>query len=98
MRNRQKKERKTFREKVADSFEVSKDVILDVPKIELLGNYEAVIENHKGIVEYTPDRIVLEANPRRIRISGRNMEIKSVTQEMLFVAGTIDGIGFLKEE
>lgn len=98
MRKRQKEEKKTFREKVADTFDASKEVILDIPKIELLGNCEAVIENHKGIVEYTPDRIVLEANPRRIRISGRNMEIKSVTQEMLFVAGTIDSVGFLKEE
>ena len=99
MRKRKKEEpeNRTFREKVAQSLDMAKDIILDVPKIELLGNREAVVENYKGIVEYTPEKIVLEANPREIRICGRNLEIRSVAQELLLIVGMIDSIGFVKE-
>lgn len=99
MRKRKKEEpeNRTFREKVAQSLDMAKDIILDVPRIELLGNREAVVENYKGIVEYTPEKIVLEANPREIRICGRNLEIRSVAQELLLIVGMIDSIGFVKE-
>lgn len=96
-RRKEESEKLTLRQKIANSFDASKEVILDVPKIELLGNSEAVIENYKGIVEYTPEKIVLEANPCQIGICGEKLEIKCVTQEMLFVSGVIDSIGFLKE-
>ncbi len=92
-----KGEKQTLREKIADGFEASKEVVLDIPKIVMIGNREAVIENYKGISEYTPQRIVLEANPRSIRILGENLEIRSVTQEMMFVVGVIDNMGFVKE-
>lgn len=93
----EKGEKQSLREKIADSFEASKEIVLDVPKIVMIGNREAVIENYKGISEYTPQRIVLEANPRSVRITGEELEIKSVTQEMIFVAGVIDSMGFVKE-
>ena len=96
-RRNEEPEKQSFRQKVAESFDASKEIILDVLKVELLGSSEAVVENYKGIVEYTPKRIVLEANPRQFRICGNNLEIKCVTREMLFVSGVIDTIGFLKE-
>ncbi len=96
-KEKEKFPQKTFREKVAERLDVAKEVVLDVPKIVLLGNREAVIENYKGITEYTTERIVLEANPSPLRILGEHLEIKSVTGEMLFVEGKIHDIGFAKE-
>ncbi len=93
----EKAEKPTLRERAADAFEASKEIVLDVPKIVLIGNREAVIENYKAISEYGVNRIVLESNPKGLRLVGSNLEIRSITQEMLFVTGKLEKIEFGKE-
>ncbi len=97
-KDNEKREKRSFREKLAGRLEVAKEIVLDVPKIVLLGNSEVVIENYKGITEYTAEQIILEANPAPLRIVGERLEIKSVTDEMLFVEGKIRSLGFAKGE
>jgi len=87
----------SLREKFADGFETSKEIVLDIPKIVMLGNREMVVENYKGIIEYTPGKITLDANPKGIKVLGNNLEIKSVSQEMLLISGEIENTGFVKE-
>lgn len=96
-RKNKEKEKPTLRQRVADEMEVSKEVILDVPKIVFIGDREAVVENYKSIAEYTDTMIVLEANPKRLRFAGQNLEIKSITREMLFICGKIAKMDFVKE-
>jgi len=38
---------------IADLLELPRDIVLDLPKITLLGNLQLYIENHKGIIEYS---------------------------------------------
>ena len=90
-------EKLTLRERAANTLDASKEIVLDVPKIVLIGNREAVIENYKAISEYDDKKIVLESNPRGMRLVGSNLEIRSITQEMLFVTGRLEKIEFGKE-
>ena len=87
----------TLRERAANVLESSKEIVLDVPKIVLLGNREAVIENYKAISDYSDERIAVESNPMGMRLVGKDLEIRSITREMLFVAGKIEKIEFGKE-
>ena len=87
----------TLRERAANVLESSKEIVLDVPKIVLLGNREAVIENYKAISDYTDERIAVESNPMGMRLAGKDLEIRSITREMLFVVGKIEKIEFGKE-
>ena len=89
--------RPSLRGRIADSVDASREVFLDVTRIIIIGKGEISIENYKGIVEYTAERIILEAKPRRIRLSGSGLEVKSITDEMLYVAGDILAVEFLKE-
>ncbi len=93
----EKKERPTLRERMADGLDASKEVILDVPKIVFIGSREVVIENYKAISEYTDQKIVMESNPYGLMICGANMEIRSITREMLFITGKIQKMEFGKE-
>ncbi len=96
-RKNKEAEKPTLRERMADELNVSKEVILDVPKLVFIGDREVVVENYKSIVEYTETKIVLEANPRGLRFFGRGLEIKSITREMLFITGKIAKLEFVKE-
>ena len=90
----EKLERATFRERVADNLEASKEIILDVPKIIFVGSREVVVENYKAISEYTQCKIVLESKPCGLRFSGKELEIKSITREMLLITGKIQKMEF----
>ena len=97
-RKKDASEEKTgLREHVANSFESSKEILLDVPRLVFIGNKEITIENYRGIVEYTDTLLVLETNPNQIRIEGKNLEVKTITQEMLYVKGIFCKIEFRKE-
>ncbi len=94
----EKAEKPTLRERMADNLEASKEIVLDVPKIVFVGSREVVVENYKAISEYTESKIVLESNPCGLRFSGRELEIKSITREMLFITGKIQKMEFGREE
>lgn len=98
---RRKKETNTEKqrlgERVANSFESSKEILLDVPKLTFIGNREVTIENYKGIVEYTDTVLLLETNPNQLKVEGINLEVKTITQEMLYVTGHIQKLEFKGE-
>jgi len=95
---RRKKDRNkpvlTVRERIADSFEVSKELTLDVVKVTLIGTREITIENYIGVIEYTDKIIHLSAKPAPLKINGDFLEIKTMTKEILYVSGVIHKIGF----
>lgn len=99
MRKKEKKDdKRSFRERFADSFEVSKEIFLDVPKLVFLGDRELTIENYKGFVEYTDTVLVLETNSCRLKIDGENLEVGTISTEMLYIKGIIHKVEFRKEK
>ena len=93
----QKTEKATLREKVADSLDTSKEVILDAAKLTLIGNRELVVENYKSIAEYNETKIILAATPNKIEILGTDLEIRSMARELIYITGRISALGFGKE-
>ena len=99
MRKKTKSEnRPKLRDRIADSFEVSKEVFLDVPKLTMIGNRELCIENYKGICEYTDKLLIIEAKPCRIRLEGSDLEVKTITEELIYVTGEFLRIEFFEGE
>ena len=97
LKRKSKNNKPTIRERIAESSGVSKEIILDIPKIVFFGCREATVENYKSISDYTETEIVLETNPRQLRFSGKGLEIKSISRDMIFVTGEIDAVEFEKE-
>lgn len=91
-------EKLTARERLADSVDVSKELILDVPKLVFIGNREVAIENCKGISEYTESRILVEGKSYRLRLEGAKLEVKTITEDMLCVSGKIKKLEFVGGE
>lgn len=87
----------TAREKIAEAADVTKELILDVPKLVFIGNREAAIENCRGISEYTERKIVVEAKRYRICIEGAELTVKTITDDMLCITGIITKTEFVGE-
>ncbi len=92
MRKKRLEEVKTT---VSEMFELPKEIMLNLPKLSLIGNNQMLVENHKGIIEYTPQRIRLNSTIGVIRVQGKDMNLKNIAADDIMVTGSIKAIEFL---
>lgn len=86
----------SIKEKMSELFELPKDIVLNVPKLTMVGYGDLLIENFKGIIEYDTDRIRINTSCGIIKITGTGLGIKEITSEDLMVNGTITSLEFLR--
>ncbi|OPZ90329.1 MAG: YabP family protein [Firmicutes bacterium ADurb.Bin419] len=95
-RNKTEVPKISLKEKMSELLELPKDIVLNVPKLTMIGNGDLLIENFKGIIEYDDDRIRVNTNSGIIKICGTRLGIKEITSEDLMVNGEISSLEFLK--
>jgi sporulation protein YqfC len=64
-------------------------VSLDLPKIVIVGELGVLIQNHRGLIQYSPGRIVVGVGQGQIAISGESLKISEVNKEDMIVRGII---------
>jgi len=84
------------REKLTGMLELPKEVLLNIPKVTMLGYKEILIENYKGIIECTENKIRINTSVGMLIIDGANMTIREISSEDVMIEGDIDKIKFLK--
>jgi sporulation protein YqfC len=85
-----------LKEKITEILELPKEIVLNMPKLTMLGNGDLIIENYKGIVEYEDNRIRINTNSGIIKVTGDRMLIKEITSEDIMIYGEINSLEFLK--
>lgn len=88
MNNRKHSKRDT----IVNSLELPKDLFLGVPVFTMNGNRELLVENHRGILQYSSQQMVIRSKAFPIRILGKNLRIDSYTADTLVVCGDIEEI------
>lgn len=81
---------------LTESIKIPRDLVQKGSVISLSGNEEVWIENYKGILDYSQERIVLLLRKGRIIFQGRNMFITFYTSEDMQITGKIESILFEK--
>ncbi len=61
---------------LADILELPSEIMLDLPQITLIGRRQLYLENHKGIIEYTPEKIRVNTSQGTATILGREMVLQ----------------------
>lgn len=59
-----------------------------------MNNSDLFIENHKGIKEYTLQKIRIHTDRFEIIIKGKDLELKNMGQENIIVTGEITAIEY----
>ena len=81
--------RPVLREKTARLFDLPADVIAGVPRLEITGDGEFRMENHKGILSCSEDEIHISGGIYLVKISGRGLEVRAMTGLEVLVTGKI---------
>lgn len=79
----------------ANLLEIPKDAVYDVPRITLVGGLQVLIENHRGIIEFTDVRIRLGHAKGEMQIVGKRLIIKNMQPSEILIEGEIKGITYV---
>ena len=90
MKDKLEKAREIFTEKL----DLPKDVILNFPKITIVGNTEITIENHKGIILFERSIIKINTKVKVINIEGENFEILYIGDSTITISGKFKSVGY----
>lgn len=60
--------------------------------VEIAGENRVLIEQHRGIREYTRERISVCVRYGMLEICGQGLELRSMGREQLIICGQIDSV------
>jgi len=86
-----------FLGKLAGSMEMPREVMLDVPRVVVIGAVEVHVENHQGILEFTPSKVRIQTRDGVVTVSGRRLKIGRIGREELVSGGRVDQIALEDE-
>lgn len=85
----EKKRRPTIRERTAWAMGLPADAVAGVPLVELCGDHQLRVENHRGILAYGPEEIHIGGGKMAIRVRGMKLELKVMNNAELLITGQI---------
>ena len=84
--------RPVLREKAAQIFDLPADVIAGIPKMELTGDSEFRMENHRGILSCGEEEIHISGGIFLVKLSGQDLEVRTMTGFEVLVTGKISRV------
>lgn len=87
-----KKQMENVKYNISEALELPVDIIMDLPRLILVGNIEASLLNHKGIIEYTQETIRINTKSGVFKFTGEELEIKTILSEEIIIVGNIENI------
>ncbi len=81
-----------FASNMADKLAIPPEAVGGIPLTELRGGELVCIENHRGILEYTPDRVKVAVKRGAICVLGTKLSIVRMTRRRVEIRGCIRGL------
>ncbi|RDW19231.1 sporulation protein YqfC [Oceanobacillus arenosus] len=73
------------------------DVILELPRITIIGQIHVYIENHLGLATYSDTELKLKMKQGFVQIKGSSFVIKMMLPEEILLEGNITDVTFLPD-
>ncbi|MCM3716869.1 sporulation protein YqfC [Fictibacillus phosphorivorans] len=73
------------------------DVVMDLPRITMIGQLHIYIENHRGVKAFSNEQLKLKLKQGTLVISGREFVIKTILPEEILLEGSISSVEFENE-
>ena len=88
-----KKER--LLERTAEALELPGDLVAGLPRVELTGDRELRMENHRGILAYGSQEIQISGGRLVVKVRGENLELRAMNAGELLITGALRGVDLL---
>lgn len=75
-------------------FNLPEDTAAGEPKLTVTGSRRALVENHKGVFEFSGECIEINGGRTRLRVRGVELTLLSMTRSELLIGGRISSVEF----
>ncbi|MDQ0218261.1 sporulation protein YqfC [Peribacillus cavernae] len=79
------------------TIDLPQDVMMDLPRITMIGQLHIYIENHRGLLAFTDTEVRLMLKKGQLLIRGNEFVIRTILPEEIMLQGKIDQVFFIKE-
>lgn len=79
------------------TMDLPQDVMMDLPRITMIGQLHIYIENHRGLLTFTDTEVKLMLSTGHLLIQGEGFVIKTILPEELLLEGKIVNVVFINE-
>lgn len=76
-------------EDLAERLELPEEAALNAAKLTLTGGKRALVENHRGLLEYSTEQITVRIGRGRIILRGSDLTVAAMNRKELLVCGRI---------
>lgn len=81
-------------ERITDTLNLPKDIVMGASVLHLIGQYEVYIENYKNIIEFNENVIKIQARSTKIIITGKHLHIEYFNNDDMKIKGRVSDISF----
>lgn len=94
--NKKNSSPKSLKTKISNLLQFPENIFSEISPIDFLSNKEVLIQDSKGILEYTDKNIKINIGNNVIAsFKGRNLKIKSLSQKNLTITGFLTSLDFI---
>lgn len=88
-----------MRKWITNQMDLPADVLMDLPRITMIGQLHIYIENHRGVLQFSNEelRLLLSQGQGQLIIKGEQFVIKTILPEELLLEGKIDQVLYINE-
>lgn len=86
---------KTIRRKAGEMLDLPQDLMLDLPRIIIVGNRQMTIENHRGVDHFSSGKLRLKLDDGKLELSGEDLVIRTIWKNEVLIEGVIREIRYL---
>ncbi|GLB58250.1 sporulation protein YqfC [Cytobacillus sp. NCCP-133] len=79
------------------NMELPQDVMMDLPRITMIGQIHIYIENHRGLLAFSDKELRLLLKQGQLLIKGKAFVIKTILPEEILLEGKIDSVTYLSD-
>jgi sporulation protein YqfC len=82
---------------MANKMDLPQDVMMDLPRITMIGQIHVYIENHRGLLVFTDKELRLLLKQGQLLIKGKSFVIKTILPEEILLEGKIDQVIYISD-
>jgi sporulation protein YqfC len=82
---------------MSSKMDLPPDVLLELPRITMLGQLHIYIENHRGLLVYSDNELRLLMKQGQLLIKGKDFVLKTMLPEEILLEGEIEHVYFIND-
>ncbi|HYK71863.1 MAG TPA: sporulation protein YqfC [Pseudoneobacillus sp.] len=82
---------------MTEKMDLPQDVMMDLPRITMIGQIHIYIENHRGLLAFSDRELRLLLKQGQLLVKGKGFVIKTILPEEILLEGKIDQVLYIND-